>query len=82
MKFDPNATPECDVMGREASHFPDNTRVVFIADAEELERRARSAEEKLTIIYQEIEKVFDSPLEKSVQALWIDIARTFKAKGL
>lgn len=47
--FDPNATPECDNIQRPCSDFINEEFVVYISDAEKLERRARIAEEKLRI---------------------------------
>jgi hypothetical protein len=55
-QFDPNATPFCDQNARVIQTFNSidygmsvNSHVLFLDDAETLERRARIAEEKLRI---------------------------------
>ena len=45
--FDPNATPFCDSVQRPCSDFIDEEWVVYISEAEKLERRARVAEHEL-----------------------------------
>jgi hypothetical protein len=58
-KFDPKATPECDLLWRHASHFPDHTEVILLVDAQELERNARIAEEKLRIAVEGFNNISD-----------------------
>jgi hypothetical protein len=81
-KFDPNATPISHSNMEEAHLVETGLLVVALDVAETLERRAALAEEKLKIVYEEIEKALDSPREKSVQTLWLDIARRYKTGGL
>jgi hypothetical protein len=85
-KFDPNATPICDEHVKTVTDFEDYQAALHMPLAEDLERRARLAEEKLEIIFGN----FDAFAKKhsgtlaalGVEALLNCIEREFELRGV